>query len=102
MDVWLFVFIVVLVAAFFLLRKFSGTEEEDAEAKPITVKSEVGFGIIALGVLTLFMPSAAGRIAALGFIEADGFAILIGSTLVMGILVTLAGVAVLLMKESGE
>ncbi len=102
MNVWFFIFIAVLVAAFFLLRKFSGTEEKDAEAKPITRKAEVGFGIVALGVLTLFMPTASGQIAALEFIEAGGYSILIGSTLVMGILVTLAGVAVLLMKDLGE
>jgi uncharacterized membrane protein len=101
-GLWAVVFLVVLAIAYFGVRKASATEEKDAEEKPITLRAELGFGIIALGVLILFMPSSAAKIAAFDFVESDAFAILIGATYVMGILVTLAGVAVVLVKERSE
>ena len=91
--------VVVLAAAYYFLRRTSATAEESVEAKPLTARSQLGFGIIALGVLTLAMPSASGSIAAFDFIESEAYAILIGSTYIMGFLVTLAGLAVLLVKE---
>jgi len=99
MNVWPIVFLVVLIVAYLALRKFSATAEGSAEAKPLSLKTELGWGVIALGVLIVFMPSTAARIAALDFIKSDAFAILIGSTLVLGLLVILAGLAVVLAKE---
>lgn len=102
MDAWTIVYIVVLVLAFLGLRRLVSQHEGSEDAKPLTVKSELGFGIIALGVLTFIMPMTAGKIAAFDFIASDQFAILMGSTLVMGVLVILAGVAVLIAKDNTE
>jgi len=102
MDAWTIVFIVVLVLGFLGLRQLSKKQEGSEDAKPLTVRSELGVGIIALGVLTFLMPMAAGQIAAYDWIASDEYAILMGSTLVMGVLVALAGVAVLLVKDKSE
>ena len=91
--------IVVLAAAYYFLRRTSATAEESADVKPLTVRAQLGFGIIALGVLTFVMPSTSAQIGALDFIESEAFGILVGATYVMGFLVALAGLAVVLVKE---
>lgn len=68
--------------------------------KTVGTKEGLGLGIIALGLLMAFMPSAAQQIADLEFIESSAFTILLGSSYVMAIFIILAGLAVLLAKFS--
>jgi hypothetical protein len=89
---------VVAVAAYFFLRSTAAKEEGSADAKPLTLRAQLGFGIIALGALILFMPSTSANIAAFDFVESEPYAILIGSTYVFGFLVVVAGLAVWLVK----
>jgi putative effector of murein hydrolase LrgA (UPF0299 family) len=68
--------------------------------KPVTVgpKEGLGAGIIALGILLLFLPSFSQKIADLDFISSEAFAILLGSVYVLSIFVILSGVAVIVAK----
>ena len=66
--------------------------------KTVGTKEGLAFGIIALGVLMAFMPSAAQHIADLEFVASEPFPILLGATYVIALLVILAGVGVLVAK----
>ena len=68
------------------------------DQKTVGPKEGLAFGIIGLGLLMAFMPSAAQQIADLDFIESEPFAILLGATYVLALLVILAGVGVLVSK----
>ena len=61
-------------------------------------KEGLGLGIIALGLLFAFMPSAAQQISDLEFVSSEPFPILLGATYVLAVFVILAGVAVLVAK----
>lgn len=72
--------------------------------KQITVgaKEGLGMGIIALAVILLFMPSMAQQIADLDFIQSEPFGILSGATMVLGLFVLIAGLAVTFAKFDDE
>jgi|SRR5690606_9344463 len=68
--------------------------------RPRTVgtKEGLGVGIIAIGLLMAFLPSASQQIADLDFIESTAFGIMLGATYVLAILVILAGLVVIFAK----
>jgi hypothetical protein len=68
------------------------------EKRPATVgtKEGLGAGIIGLGLLLGFLPSAAQKIADLDFVQSEPFGILTGAVFVMAVLTALAGLAVIL------
>ncbi len=68
------------------------------DKKTVGPKEGLGVGIIALGLLLAFMPSASQQISDLDFIESEPFGILLGATYVLALFVVLAGVAVLVAK----
>lgn len=68
------------------------------DQKTVGPKEGLGFGIIAIGLLMAFMPSAAQQISDLDFIESTPFSILLGATFVLAVFVVLAGVAVMVAK----
>lgn len=72
--------------------------------KPATVgpKEGLGFGIIGLGLLLLFLPSAAQQIADLEFVSSSAFAILLGAVYVLSVFIILSGVAVIVAKFKDE
>lgn len=103
MNIWLVLFfVVVLVVAYYLIRRLSSSAEADAEAKPLTTMTGLAFGIMILGILILLMPSTSARIAAMENVQSDAFAILVGVTYLLGGFVVLAGLAALLVKEKLE
>jgi hypothetical protein len=61
-------------------------------------KEGLGAGIVGIGLMMLFLPSASQKIADLDFTSGTPFGILLGATLILGILIVLAGVAVVIMK----
>lgn len=65
------------------------------DQKTVGPKEGLGLGIIAIGLLMAFMPSAAQQISDLDFIESTPFSILLGATFVLAVFVVLAGVAVM-------
>lgn len=68
------------------------------DQKTVGPKEGLGLGIIAIGLLMAFMPSAAQQISDLDFIESTPFSILLGATFVLAVFVVLAGVAVMVGK----
>jgi hypothetical protein len=68
--------------------------------KPATVgpKEGLGVGIIGLGLLLLFLPSASQQIADLDFVSSSAFAILLGSVYVLSIFIILSGIAVVVAR----
>ncbi len=68
------------------------------DKKTVGAKEGLGVGIVALGLLLAFMPSAAQQISDLEFIESSPFSILLGATYVLALLVIVAGVVVTVMK----
>ena len=68
------------------------------DKKTVGAKEGLGVGIVALGLLLAFMPSAAQQISDLDFIESSPFSILLGATYVLALLVIAAGVAVTVAK----
>jgi len=68
--------------------------------KPATVgaKEGLGFGIIALGLLLLFLPSASQQISDLDFVSSSAFAILLGAVYVLSVFIILSGIAVVVAK----
>jgi cytochrome bd-type quinol oxidase subunit 2 len=99
---WILFFVVVLVAAYFVMRRLSATEEGSTEARPLTTMAGMGFGIIILGLLVLLMPSTSARIAAMPNVTSEAYAILVGISYLLGVFVVLAGIAVLMIKERTE
>lgn len=80
-------------------------EKKDVEEKKeVTVggKEGLGAGIVGLGVLLLLLPSFSQKIADLDFIQSDAFGILAGAAMVLGILVAVAGIAVIVSKFDDE
>lgn len=70
--------------------------------KTVGPKEGLGFGIIGLGLLMIFLPSTAQQIADLEFVQSEAFGILFGATYVIAFLVLLAGLAVAFMKFDDE
>jgi len=68
------------------------------DKKTVGAKEGLGVGIVALGLLLAFMPSAAQQISDLEFIESSPFSILLGATYVLAFLVIMSGVAVTVAK----
>lgn len=68
--------------------------------KPVTVgtKEALGFGVIGLGLITVFLPLMVQRIDDLEFIQSDGFSMLAGSTMVFAILFIIAGAVIAFSK----
>ena len=74
------------------------------EKKPATVgaKEGLGMGIIALGLLMLFLPGASQQIADLDFVSSSAFAILLGAIYVLSVFIILSGIAVVVAKFKDE
>jgi len=72
--------------------------------KPVTVgtKEALGFGVIGLGLIAIFLPMMIQRIADLEFIQSEPFAMLAGSTMVFAIFTIIAGIAVAFSKFDNE
>jgi uncharacterized membrane protein len=72
--------------------------------KPVTVgtKEAIGFGVIGLALISLFLPMMIQRIADLEFIKSEPFAMLSGSSMVLGIFILIAGIAIILAKFDDE
>lgn len=68
------------------------------DKKTVGAKEGLGLGIIGLGLLMVFLPSASQQIADLEFVSSSAFTILLGSTYVMSIFIIVAGLAVTLAK----
>ncbi len=68
------------------------------EVKTVGTKEALGAGVLGLGLLVLFLPSAVQKIADLEFITSEAFAMLSGSVMVVGIFILLAGLAVMFAK----
>lgn len=70
------------------------------EKKPVTVgtKEALGFGVIGLGLIGVFLPMMVQRIADLDFIQSEPFAMLSGTSIVLWVFVIIAGIAITLAK----
>ncbi len=68
------------------------------ENKTVGKKEGLAAGIIGLGLLMAFMPSAAQQISDLEFVGSEPFPILLGAVYVLAFLVIVAGVAVMVGK----
>jgi uncharacterized membrane protein len=66
--------------------------------KPVTVgtKEALGFGVIGLGLIAIFLPMMIQRIADMGIGET--FPMLSGSSMVLAVFVLIAGVAIIFAK----
>jgi len=62
--------------------------------KTVGPKEGLGFGIVGLGLLLAFLPSAAQSIADLDFISSEPFGITLGATYVIAGFVIIAGLVV--------
>lgn len=70
------------------------------EVKTVGTKEGLGAGVIGLGLLILFLPYTIQKIADLDFIKSEAFAMLSGSVMVVGVLIVIAGLAVIFAKLS--
>lgn len=70
--------------------------------KTVGPKEGLGFGIVGMGLLLAFLPSAAQQIADLEFVASEPFGILLGATYVISLLVILGGLAVAFAKFTNE
>ena len=68
------------------------------DKKTVGTKEGLGIGIVALGLLMAFMPSAAQQISDLDFISSSPFSILLGTSYVLALFVVIAGIAVVVAK----
>ncbi len=70
--------------------------------KPATVgtKEALGFGVIGLGLISVFLPMMIQRIADMGIGET--FPMLSGTSMVIAIFVIIAGIAIILAKFDDE
>ena len=87
---------VIAIGAIFYMRANRASDS----SMGLNFGQALGAGIIGLGLLGLVMPWAAGQIAVLDFINSSDFAILTGATYIVGILVVLAGAALLFNRAS--
>jgi hypothetical protein len=72
-------------------------EEAEADGRTVGTKEQLGAGVIALGIFALLMPWASGEIAAL-VKGAEPYTILSGSTMVLGLFIIAAGIAIIVQK----
>lgn len=98
--VWVIVFAVIAVGAIVYARTLS--EERVAASRTLTFAQTIGAGVIGLGILLLAMPWAASSSAAFDFVASNDFSILTGAAYVIGLITILAGVALLLNRESAD
>jgi hypothetical protein len=72
--------------------------------KPVTVgtKEALGFGVIGLGLIAIFLPLMIQRIADLDFINSEPFAMLSGTGMVLAVFVIIAGIAIIFAKFDDE
>jgi uncharacterized membrane protein len=70
--------------------------------KPVTVgtKEALGFGVIGLGLIAIFLPMMIQRIADMGIGET--FPMLSGSSMVVAVFIIIAGIAISLAKFDDE
>jgi hypothetical protein len=70
--------------------------------KPVTVgtKEALGFGVIGLGLIAVFLPMMIQRIADMGIGET--FPMLSGSSMVVAVFIIIAGIAITLAKFDDE
>ena len=66
------------------------------EVKTVGAKEGLGAGVVGLGLLFLFLPSAVQKIADMGIGET--YAMLAGSVMVVGVFTVIAGLAVMFAK----
>lgn len=62
--------------------------------KTVGPKEGLGFGILGLGLLLAFLPSAAQKIADLDFVSSEPFGITIGAVYVIALFIIIAGLVV--------
>lgn len=72
------------------------------QKKPVTVgtKEALGFGVIGLGLIFVFLPMMIQRIADMGIGET--FPMLAGSSIVLAIFVIIAGIAIVFAKMDDQ
>jgi len=68
------------------------------EVKTVGAKEGLGAGIIGLGLIIIFLPSAVQKIADMGIGET--YPMLSGTVMVFGIFVVIAGLSIIFMKLS--
>lgn len=68
------------------------------DQKTVGPKEGLGAGIVGIGLLMAFLPSAAQQISDLEFIESDPFVITLGALYVLAFFVVVAGIAVISQK----
>ena len=68
------------------------------DKKTVGTKEGLGLGIVGLGLLMVFLPSASQQIADLEFVSSSAYTILFGTTYVMSVFIIIAGLAVTLAK----
>jgi len=97
-PIWVVLFALIAVGAIIFARRVS--PEAAASGSTMNFAQTVGAGVIGLGILMLAMPWAASSTAALDFVESSDFAVLTGAAYVIGILAVLAGLALILHRET--
>jgi hypothetical protein len=72
--------------------------------KPVTVgtKEALGFGVVGMGLIAIFLPMMVQRIADLEFIQSEPFAMLSGSSMVLSIFILIAGFVIAFAKFDDE
>ncbi len=68
--------------------------------KTVGTKEALGFGVIGLGLISIFLPMMIQRIADMGIGET--FPMLAGVSMVLAVFVILAGIAIILAKFDEE
>jgi uncharacterized membrane protein len=70
--------------------------------KTVGTKEALGFGVIGLGLIAIFLPMMIGRIAELDFIKSEPFAMLSGTSMVLAVFILIAGIAITFAKFEDE
>ena len=94
------IFAMIAVGAILYVRRVSPEAAE--RSYELWFRAAIGAGIIGLGILLLIMPWAAGAIAAFDFVSSSDFGVLTGADYVLGVIALLAGLALILHKETPE
>lgn len=68
--------------------------------KTVGTKEALGFGVIGLGLISVFLPSAIQKIADMGIGET--YPMLAGTSMVIAVFVILAGIAITVAKFDEE
>jgi hypothetical protein len=70
--------------------------------KTVGPKEGLGAGIVGIGLLMAFLPSASQQISDLDFITSDPFVIMLGAVYVLAFFVIVAGLSVIIAKFDDE